>query len=327
MQVDDAEERLALAPASRRTGGSRRCSCRASCRRTRWMPEKMRMRVISLRSVVAGRSRPTRASHGAKAVLRAEDDPPRIRSVTPARADRRAERVDTVCRTTLDGRGRHLLSLVAVLLARLRGAAAARMARRGAAGAAVERLKRYPPLVFAGEARRAAGRPRRLSTRAARSCSRRATAPSRSTSSRSVRIREKLKIMLQMSAVLTYGATLPDRQGRPDRGAVRQAALGADRAGRRARAAGLPRPHDPRRRADARGAHARPDADGRGLQPVRRDAQPAARLHEGRLRRPDAGAPLEQGLRRAARPRAGATRRSPARSSARSSSWPPAAST
>jgi 3-deoxy-7-phosphoheptulonate synthase len=78
----------------------------------------------------------------------------------------------------------------------------------GRANAAVERLKASPPLVFAGEARQ-------LRESLARVIEGRAfllqagdcveSFNERST----MRIREKLKIMLQMSAVLTYGATLP----------------------------------------------------------------------------------------------------------------------
>ena len=73
---------------------------------------------------------------------------------------------------------------------------------------AVERLRRMPPLVFAGEARKlraslaevAAGRAFVLQ---AGDC-----AESFNDFS-AVTIREKLKILLQMAAVLTYGATLP----------------------------------------------------------------------------------------------------------------------
>jgi 3-deoxy-7-phosphoheptulonate synthase len=76
------------------------------------------------------------------------------------------------------------------------------------ADAAIARLKSLPPLVFAGESRRlreslaevAAGRAFLLQ---AGDC-----AESFHDFS-AVSIREKLKIMLQMSAVLTYGATLP----------------------------------------------------------------------------------------------------------------------
>ena len=58
-----------------------------------------------------------------------------------------------------------------------------------------------------------------------------------------------------------------------------------------------------------------------GLLPVRRDAEPPARLHQGRLRRPDAGARCGTRSSSRARPRASATRRSPPRSSARCASW------
>jgi 3-deoxy-7-phosphoheptulonate synthase len=76
------------------------------------------------------------------------------------------------------------------------------------AEAALERLKASPPLVFAGEARRlrddlahvVAGRAFLLQ---AGDCAESFNELSQ------IRIREKLKILLQMSAVLTYGATLP----------------------------------------------------------------------------------------------------------------------
>jgi 3-deoxy-7-phosphoheptulonate synthase len=77
-----------------------------------------------------------------------------------------------------------------------------------AAAAALERLKASPPLVFAGEARQLRdGLARALEGRAfllqAGDCVESFNELS------TMRIREKLKIMLQMSAVLTYGATLP----------------------------------------------------------------------------------------------------------------------
>jgi len=76
------------------------------------------------------------------------------------------------------------------------------------AGAALERLKASPPLVFAGEARDLReGLARVIEGRAfllqAGDCVESFNELS------TIRIREKLKIMLQMSAVLTYGATLP----------------------------------------------------------------------------------------------------------------------
>src|SRR5437868_825286 len=76
------------------------------------------------------------------------------------------------------------------------------------AAAAVERLKASPPLVFAGEARD-------LRDSLARALDGRAFLLQAGDCVESfnelstMRIREKLKIMLQMSAVLTYGATLP----------------------------------------------------------------------------------------------------------------------
>ena len=76
------------------------------------------------------------------------------------------------------------------------------------AGASLERLKASPPLVFAGEARELReGLARVIEGRAfllqAGDCVESFNELS------TIRIREKLKIMLQMSAVLTYGATLP----------------------------------------------------------------------------------------------------------------------
>jgi 3-deoxy-7-phosphoheptulonate synthase len=76
------------------------------------------------------------------------------------------------------------------------------------ADAAVEKLKSCPPLVFAGESRRlqadlAAVYEGRAFLLQAGDCAESFTELSQ------FRIREKLKIMLQMSAVLTYGATLP----------------------------------------------------------------------------------------------------------------------
>ena len=50
------------------------------------------------------------------------------------------------------------------------------------------------------------------------------------------------------------------------------------------------------------------------------DAEPAAGLHQGRLRRPLPGAPVEPGVRRARAARAGATSASPTRSTARCAS-------
>ena len=77
-----------------------------------------------------------------------------------------------------------------------------------AVDAAVERLKASPPLVFAGEAR--ALRDQLAKVIDGRAFLLQAGDCVESFNELStMRIREKLKIMLQMSAVLTYGATLP----------------------------------------------------------------------------------------------------------------------
>jgi 3-deoxy-7-phosphoheptulonate synthase len=77
-----------------------------------------------------------------------------------------------------------------------------------AATAAVERLKASPPLVFAGEARRLRESLALVSEGRAFLLQAGDCVESFNEIS-TMRIREKLKIMLQMSAVLTYGATLP----------------------------------------------------------------------------------------------------------------------
>ena len=154
-----------------------------------------------------------------------------------------------------------------------------------------------PPLVFAGEARNlqaalaevAAGRGFLLQ---AGDC-----AESFGDFS-AVSIREKLEDHAADGRRAHLRRDAAGRQGGPDRGPVRQAPLLAGRAGRRGGAAELPRPHGARRRAHPGRAHPRPRADGAGLPPVGRDAQPAARLHQGRVRRSDQGAPVEPGVRR-----------------------------
>ena len=90
----------------------------------------------------------------------------------------------------------------------------------------------------------------------------------------------------------------PGREGRPHRGPVREAAQRADGDRRRRRASDVPRPRRPLRRADARGPRPGPRADGAGLLPGRIDAEPAPRVHEGRLRRPDPRPHVEPRVRR-----------------------------
>ena len=195
-----------------------------------------------------------------------------------------------------------------------------------AAVAALERLKASPPLVFAGEARD-------LRESLARVLEGRAFLLQAGDCVESfnelstMRIREKLKIILQMSAVLTYGATLPVvKVGRIAGQFTKPRSEPFERVG------GVEVPsfrghmvHSDE--ATRRGARPGPGADGRGVQPVGGDAQPAARVHEGRLRGSDRGAPVEPGVRRVEPRRAAGTSGSRTTSSVRCSSWPPAAST
>ena len=81
---------------------------------------------------------------------------------------------------------------------------------------------------------------------------------------------------------------------------------------------GVPRPHRQRRRPHRGGPDAGPGAAGRRLPPVGVDAEPAARLHQGRLRRPvHECTPWNQEFVASSSARAAATRRSPARSTGR----------
>ena len=122
-----------------------------------------------------------------------------------------------------------------------------------------ERLGTLPPLVFAGEARAllaslgevCEGRAFLLQAGDCVESFRDVSAPA---------IRERLKVLLQMSAVLAYGAMLPVVQSRPHRGSVREATKRPDRGHRRRRAAVVSRTHRPLGRADAR-RRASPDPE------------------------------------------------------------------
>ena len=103
-----------------------------------------------------------------------------------------------------------------------------------------------------------------------------------------------------MAVVLTFGGGAAGGEGRPHGRPVRQAALAPT--SRRSTASSC-RPiaatsstASSSRRTRACPIRERPAA---GLQPVGRDAEPAARLRPGRLRRPAQGPSLEPGLRRA----------------------------
>ena len=145
-----------------------------------------------------------------------------------------------------------------------------------------ETLRNYPPLVFAGEARRlkdAARRGRR----------------GQGLPAAGRRLRRELRRIppqqhprhLPRAAADGGGADLrrrlPGGQGRPHGRPVRQAALVRHRDAERRHPAVLSRRHHQRHGFDAGGARARPAAHGPGLQPVGGDAQSAARLRPGRL--------------------------------------------
>ena len=159
-----------------------------------------------------------------------------------------------------------------------------------------KQLAGLPPLVFAGEARAltaaladvSAGRAFLLQAGDCAESFKDFSAPA---------IRERLKIFLQMAAVLTWGATLPVvKVGRI------AGQFGKPRSSPREQVGDLDLPsflgHMVNDEAPTRrGADARSRTDAARLPPVRRDAQPPARVHEGRLRRPPAGARLEPGVR------------------------------
>ena len=75
----------------------------------------------------------------------------------------------------------------------------------GALDAALDELARLPPLVFAGEARTPHRAARRASPRARRSCSQAGDCAESFDAFSADAIRDKLKVILQMSVVLTYG--------------------------------------------------------------------------------------------------------------------------
>ena len=164
--------------------------------------------------------------------------------------------------------------------------------------AAEARLRRYPPLVFAGEARR-------LKAALARG------GRGQGLPAAGRRLRRELRRVHRQqhprhvpgAAADGGGADLRRRraggEGRPHGRPVRQAALVRHRdASAASTLPSLPRRHHQRHRVHRRRRAARSRAHGAGLQPVGRDAEPAARLRPGRLCRPAPGAPLEPGFRR-----------------------------
>ena len=130
-------------------------------------------------------------------------------------------------------------------------------------------------------------------------------------------LREKLKIILQMSAVLTYAASLPVvKVGRIAGQFVKPRSEPTETVGDLV----LPTFRGHIVHSDEPTVEARtpdPGADAPGLPPGRVDAEPAARVHEGRLRRPRPGPRLDAGVRRQLARRAAATSSSRRRSSGR----------
>ena len=158
------------------------------------------------------------------------------------------------------------------------------------------RLRRYPPLVFAGEARK-------LTTALAKVADGEAFLLQGGDCAESFadftanNIRDTFRVLLQMAVVLTYGAGVPVvKVGRMAGQFAKPRSSNVEKVG------GVELPsyrgdnvNGFEFTAEARAARSR--AHGAGLQPVGRDAQPAARLRPGRLRRPARGQPLEPRLR------------------------------
>ena len=164
-----------------------------------------------------------------------------------------------------------------------------------ALAAAETTIARFPPLVFAGEARAltadlATGRGGQG-----------VPAPGR-------RLRRELRRIpsqqhprhLPRAAADGGGADLcveaAGGEARPHGGPVRQAALDADGGDRRRLATQLPRRQRQRHRLHRGEPQTRSRADDPRLQPVRRHAQPAARLRLGRLCQSATGPPLDARL-------------------------------
>ena len=160
------------------------------------------------------------------------------------------------------------------------------------------RLAKFPPLVFAGEARNLKAHLAQAAQGQAFVLQGGDCAESFGDFTANV-IRDTFRVLLQMAVVLTFGGAHAGGEARPHGRAVRQAPLLGHRDHGRCHPALLPGRHHQRPRIHRRGPHPGPQPHGVRLFPVRRHAQPAARLRLGRLCRPAPGAPLEPRFRRA----------------------------
>ena len=187
------------------------------------------------------------------------------------------------------------------------------------------RLRRYPPLVFAGEARR-------LKTALAQVAEGNAFLLQGGDCAESFadftanNIRDTFRVLLQMAVVLTFGAGVPVvKVGRMAGQFAKPRSSDTEKIGD-VDLPSLSRRQRQRPRVHGRGAPARSRAHGARLQPVGRHVEPAARLRPGRLCRPARGPPLEPRL-RAQLAGGGALPRPGARVSTRRwTSWRPAVS-
>jgi 3-deoxy-7-phosphoheptulonate synthase len=170
------------------------------------------------------------------------------------------------------------------------------LSRCGGAGAVEAQLSKYPPLVFAGEARRLkAELGRRQPGRGVPAAGRRLRRELRQFSADT--IRDTFKVMLQMAMVLTYGAKVPVvKVGRmagqfaKPRSAPTEVVDGVE----------LPSYKGDiiNDIAHARGAHPRSREDAAGLHAGGGHAEPAARVLHGRFRRHPPRPFLDAGLHR-----------------------------
>ena len=157
-------------------------------------------------------------------------------------------------------------------------------------------LAGYPPLVFAGEARKLKQALGKVAAGEAFLLQGGDCAESFAEHSAD-NIRDFFRVFLQMAVVMTFAAASPIvKVGRvagqfaKPRSSDIETIGGVD-------AAGLSRRHRQRHRVHGRGARARSAPAARGLSPVGGDAEPSARLRHRRLRQPRERPSLDAGLR------------------------------